>query len=124
MTPSQVVEAYFARMREQDLAVVDLFHDDAELLGLGRRVSGREAIAAFYAQAIEAGGPQPRAAGPLISDGRRVAAEIYIDLAGGASLHVVDMFHLEDGRIRLLNYFVSDEPPSGSASGHRSSESC
>ena len=110
MTPEQVVEAYFARMREHDLAVVDLFHDDAELLGLGRRVSGREAIAAFYSQAIEVGGPQPRSAGPLISDGNRVAAEVYIDLSSGVSLHVVDMFHVEDGRIRMLNYFVADEP--------------
>jgi len=110
MKPEQVVEAYFSRMREHDLEVVDLFHDDAVLLGLGMRVSGREAIETFYSNAIEAGGPQPRAAGPLMTDGRRVAAEIYIDLSNGATLHVVDVFHVEDGRIRLLNYFVADEP--------------
>ena len=110
MEPEQVVETYFSRMRDADLEVVDLFHDDAVLLGLGKRVSGRKAIEAFYAQAIETGGPQPRPAGPLISDGRRVAAEIYIDLSNGPTLHVVDMFHVEDGRIRLLNYFIADEP--------------
>lgn len=110
MKPEQVVEAYFSRMREHDLEVVDLFHEDAVLLGLGMCVSGRAAIAAFYATAIEGGGPQPRSAGPLMTDGQRVAAEIYIDLSNGATLHVVDVFHVEDGRIRLLNYFVADEP--------------
>lgn len=110
MNAEEVVDRYFARMRAQDLDVVDLFHDDAVLLGLGRRVMGREAIRAFYAEAMETGGPQPRLAGPLMSDGGRVAAEIYIDLSGGSTVHVVDMFHVEDGRIRLLNYFTADEP--------------
>ena len=110
MNPEQVAEAYFSRMRARDLHVVDLFHDDAVLLGLGMRVTGRQAIAAFYAQAIERGGPQPRLAGPLMSDGSRVAAEIYIDLSNGSTLHVVDIFHVEDGRIRVLNYFTADEP--------------
>jgi len=110
MMPEQVVEAYFARMRAHDLEVVELFHEDAVLLGLGMRVSGKDAIRAFYARAIEAGGPQPTLAGPLLSDGRRVAAEIHISLSSGATLHVVDVFHVEDGRIRLLNYFTADEP--------------
>ena len=110
MKPEQVVEAYFSRMRAHDLDVVELFHDDAVLLGLGMRVSGKPAIKAFYTRAIEAGGPQPTLAGPLMTDGRRVAAEIHIDLSSGATLHVVDVFHVEDGRIRMLNYFVADEP--------------
>ena len=110
MTATQVVEAYFAKMREGDPRVADLFDDSASLLGLGNRVSGREAIRAFYADAIASGGPQPRLAGPLMTDGGRVAAEIWIDLSNGSTLHVVDMFHIEDGRIQLLNYFVADEP--------------
>ena len=110
MTPEQVVEAYFARMREHDLEVVKLFHDDAVLLGLGMRVTGHEAIREFYERAIAGGGPQPRPAGPLLSDGRRVAAEIHIDLSNGTTLHVVDMFHIENGRIRMLNYFTAEEP--------------
>lgn len=110
MNPEQVVEEYFSHMRDHNLEVVKLFHDDAVLLGLGMRVSGHQAIREFYTNAIEAGGPQPRLAGPLMSDGRRVAAEIYIDLSDGSTLHVVDMFHVEDGRIRLLNYFTADEP--------------
>jgi len=110
MKPEQVVEQYFSHMREHNLDVVKLFHDDAVLLGLGMRVSGHEAISEFYTNAIEAGGPQPRPAGPLITDGRRVVAEIYIDLSDGSTLHVVDIFHVEDGRIRMLNYFTADEP--------------
>lgn len=108
--PITVVENYFAKIRAQDLDVANLFHENAELLGLGMRVSGRKAIREFYAHSIETGGPQPSLAGPLITDGRRVAAEIYIDLADGSQLHVVDMFHIENGRIRLLNYFTADEP--------------
>jgi hypothetical protein len=73
-----------------------------------------ESFAAESAQthtdAIEAGGPQPRLAGPLMSDGRRVAAEIFIDLSDGSTLHVVDMFLVENGRIQVLNYFTADEP--------------
>lgn len=108
---TSVVESYFAHMRAGDLGVVDLFHDDAVLLGLGRRTEGRNKIRAFYAESIATGGPQPRPGGALLSDGRRVAAEIYIDLAGGATLHVVDLFVVEEGRIRSLTYFVADEPP-------------
>ncbi|MBT40204.1 MAG: hypothetical protein CL938_16835 [Deltaproteobacteria bacterium] len=110
MTPEQVAETYFSRMRAHDMSVVDLFHEDAVLLGLGMRVSGRQAIREFYAKAIEAGGPQPRSAGPLMTDGRRVAAEVYIDLSNGSIVHAVDIFHVEDGRIRMLNYFIADEP--------------
>lgn len=110
MSPEQVVEEYFSRIRAQNLEVADLFHADAVLLGLGMRVSGRDAIRTFYKNAIEAGGPQPSLAGPLMSDGRRVAAEILITLSDNSTLHVVDMFHVEGGYIRMLNYFTADEP--------------
>jgi len=110
---TDVVERYFTCMRAGDLAVADLFADDAVLLGLGRRTQGREAIRAFYSASIATGGPQPRSAGSLLSDGERVAAEIYIDLADGSTMHVVDLFRVEQGRIRSLHYFVADEPAAG-----------
>ncbi|MCP4006120.1 MAG: nuclear transport factor 2 family protein [bacterium] len=110
MKPEQVAEAYFSRMREQDIGVVELFHEDAVLLGLGMRVSGHEAIRKFYSTAIKGGGPSPRMAGPLVSDGQRVFAEVFIDLSIGSTVHAVDVFHIEDDRIRMLNYFISDEP--------------
>lgn len=107
---TSIVESYFAHMRAGDTGVAELFHDDAVLLGLGRRTEGREAIRTFYTESIASGGPQPRSAGELLSDGRRVAAEVFIDLANGPTMHVVDLFVVEDGRIRSLHYFVADEP--------------
>ncbi len=107
---TRVVEQYFSHMRAADISVADLFHEDAVLLGLGMRTQGREAIRTFYTQSIATGGPQPRLAAPLLSEGERVAAEVYIDLANGSTMHVVDMFRVEDGMIRSLTYFVADEP--------------
>ena len=39
-----------------------------------------------------------------------MAAEIYIDLSNGSTIHVMDLFLVEDGKIRSLHYFVADEP--------------
>jgi hypothetical protein len=107
---ASVAECYFAAVRSGDLAVADLFHDDGVLIGLGRRTEGRDAIRTFYAESIATGGPQPRLAGPLLTDGKRVAAEIYIDLSDGSTMHVMDLFLVEEGKIRSLHYFVADEP--------------
>ena len=105
--PSSVVAEYFSRMRARDVDVVDLFHDDASLVGLGALRSGRDSIDAFYRGVIERAGPVPRQAGPLLATGSRVAAEIYIDLPGGPTIHAVDLFQIEDGRIRSLTYFLA-----------------
>ena len=40
--------------------------------------------------------------------GDHVAAEIVIDLADAPSLHVMDLFEVEDDRIRRLSYFLCD----------------
>lgn len=110
MTPTEVVERYFACMREGGAAVADLFHDDARLVGLGTVVEGRDAIDTFYGESIDASRPQPRLLGPMLVDGRRVAAEIAIDLSSGDTLHVVDLFEVDDDRIRSLTYFLADHP--------------
>lgn len=106
-----IVESYFKHMREQDLGVTDLFHEDAVLLGLGRRTEGRDAIKAFYTEAVAVGGPQPTPAGPMLSDGSTVAAPIDISLADGSLIHAVDVFIVEQGKIRSLTYFIADIPP-------------
>ena len=106
----EVAEAYFACMRNGDPGVEALFHEDARLIGLGTIVSGRPAIAEFYAQSIRNASPAPRAAAPLAVEGNRVLAEVYIDLANGITMHVVDLFEVDDGLIRSLTYFVSDHP--------------
>ena len=107
--PSDIVEQYFARMRARDARVVDLFHEDAELIGLGMRRQGHEAILDFYSGVIERAAPTPSLVGSFLVDGGRVAAEIVIELADGATVHAVDMFAIEQGRIRSLTYFIASE---------------
>jgi hypothetical protein len=104
--PASVVSAYFSKMRAGDASVVSLFHDDAELIGLGGRRSGKDAIRDFYQGVIERAGPSPRSVGPVLVEGSRVAAEIMIDLPQGQVVHAVDLFVVEEGQIRSLTYFI------------------
>ncbi len=104
--PASVASEYFSRMQAGDKSVVDLFHDDATLIGLGTTRSGKDAIREFYHGVIERAGPSPRSAGPLLAGGSRVAAEVYIDLSDDVSVHAVDIFEVEEGRIRSLTYFL------------------
>jgi hypothetical protein len=106
-----VAEEYFARMRDGDLSVTELFHEEAELVGLGMTRRGKAAVADFYRKVIERAGPSPRPAGPLLGNGSRVAAEVFIDLTEEVSVHAVDIFVIEDGLIRSLTYFICQ--PSG-----------
>ncbi|MDP6980256.1 MAG: nuclear transport factor 2 family protein [Myxococcota bacterium] len=105
-SPVQVAETYFARVCARDLSIVDLFHDDAELIGVGKRKKGRAAIHEFYSGVIERAGPTPTIEGSLLGNDERVAAEIFIQFENGAKLRAVDVFIVEDGRIRSLTYFV------------------
>ncbi len=109
-TPIETAETYFACMRNGDTGVAELFHEDAQLIGLGTIVSGRSAIAEFYTQSIRNASPAPRPAAPIAVEGNRVLAEVYIDLANGITMHVIDVFAVDDGLIRSLTYFVSDHP--------------
>jgi len=104
---TRTVEEYFARVRARDIGMVDLFHDDARLIGLGGEKSGKEEIRAFYANVIERAGPTPTLVGGLLASGDRVGAEIQIALEGGATVHAFDLFVVEDGRIRSLTYFIA-----------------
>ena len=51
--PVDVVGQYFSRVRARDLGMLDLFHDDAQLIGLGTTRSGIDAIREFYQGVIE-----------------------------------------------------------------------
>ena len=107
---AEIVEKYFACMRAGDAAVAELFHDDAQLIGLGTVVEGRPAIDAFYAASIAAARPEPRALGPWLIAGDRVAVELAIGLADAPTMHVMDLFVIDHGRIRSLTYFVAEHP--------------
>ena len=104
--PAATVVEYFARMRASDPSVAELFHDDARLVGLGKVTQGRRDIVAFYRRIIETAGPTPQIVGDPLVAGSRVAVEILIELAGGATVHVIDLFEVEAGRIRTLSYFL------------------
>jgi hypothetical protein len=108
MDAREVAKTYFERMRARDLGVVDLFHDDASLIGLGDVKSGKDAIREFYKGSIEGASPSPSLVGDLLASGSRVAAEIRIKLADGSEVHAVDVFVVEEGRIRSLTYFIAD----------------
>ena len=97
-------------MRAGDRGVIDCFHDDARLIGLGMVVEGRDAIAAFYGMSIDASSPSPRQCAPLLVEGDRVGAEIEITMSNGSVLHVMDLFVVDGDRIRSLTYFLADHP--------------
>ena len=65
----------------------------------------------FYREVFNRAGPVHRPAGPLLAGGSRVAAEIYVDLPGGSSIHAMDVFHIEGGLIRSLTYFIANDSP-------------
>ena len=91
--------------------VAALFDEDARLVGLGTIVSGRPAIAEFDVYSIAYVGPAPKPCGRrLWSRATGVLAEVYIDLTNGVTMHVIDLFEIDDGLIRSLTYFVSDHP--------------
>jgi hypothetical protein len=104
--PADVATEYFSRMRAGDISVVDLFHDDATLIGLGTKRTGRDEINAFYEDVIERAGPSPQFVGPLLADGSRVAAEIEITFPNGMRVYAVDVFKVENARIQSLTYYI------------------
>lgn len=104
--PAKIVSEYFSRIRGGEISAVDLFHDDASLVGLGTTRRGKDSIRDFYRGVIERAGPSPSLVGSLLVDDCRVAAEIMIELAGGQCVHAIDLFVVEEGRIRSLSYFL------------------
>jgi hypothetical protein len=108
--PKEIAENYFSHMRAGDIAVVELFAEDAELRGLGFRKQGRDQIREFYSGVIAGARPTPSPAGPILAEGNRAFAEVYISLADGGKVHAIDIFEVEAGRIRSLTYFIADYP--------------
>jgi hypothetical protein len=69
--PKEIAENYFSHMRAGDIAVVELFAEDAELRGLGFRKQGRDQIREFYSGVIAGARPTPSPAGPILAEGNR-----------------------------------------------------
>jgi hypothetical protein len=51
-----------------------------------------------------------------MSSGGRVAAEIHITLDSGATVHALDLFEVENGKIRSVTYFLANHPDDAEAS--------
>ena len=104
--PEKLAVEYFSRIRGGDISVVDLFHDDASLIGLGTVRSGREEVLEFYKGVIERAGPSPSIVESVLADESRAAAELVITFPGGQKVHAVDVFKFREGRIESLSYYL------------------
>jgi hypothetical protein len=99
------VREVFARVRDGDLGVADLYAEDAVIVyGDGARAEGRDAIRAFYARAIEGIRPQPRVEAVLEAPPLYVAL---VDVPGTEVHHrALDLFEVDDTGIRCLEIFA------------------
>jgi limonene-1,2-epoxide hydrolase len=111
VTPEEIARTYFGRMCAGE-RVDDMFTDDAELRGFGNRVTGKAAIAEMYKGVQDTATPQPEIV-DITTAGNRAFGEARVALADGTSLHVVDVFEIEDDLIKSLTYFNADYPPLG-----------
>ena len=99
------VREVFARVRNGDLSVADLYADDGVIVyGDGARAEGRDAIRAFYARAIEGIRPEPRVETILEAPPLYVAL---VDVPGTDVHHrALDLFEVDDAGIRRLEIFA------------------
>jgi len=98
------VREVFARVRNRNRAVADLFTEDAVILyGENGRGDGREAIRAFYGRNFEAISPQPRVEAVLEVPPYFVAI---VDVpSSDRHRRALDLFELDDDGIRSLEIF-------------------
>jgi uncharacterized protein len=114
MTVRELVAAYFERLNADRLdELLDLFHDDAEVVAPGgppRR--GRAEIAAYLRRALAPYPEHRDAPGRVLVDGEAAAIEIRFSgrLANGAEVafDAVDVMDVREGRIaRLTSWYDS-----------------
>ncbi len=98
------VREVFARVRNADPAVADLYAEDAVILyGQSGRAVGREEIRAFYVRTFEAISPQPQVEAVLEEPPRFVAI---VDVpAEGRHHRALDLFEVDGDGIRRLEIF-------------------
>jgi hypothetical protein len=104
---SDRVRAVFARVGVGDLSVADLYAEHATIVfgdAPDARVEGREAIRAFYEQAV-AMRPQPRVE-DMVEVPPFYAAVVDVPVADG-HIRALDVFEVDDGGIRSLRIFSS-----------------
>ena len=99
------VREVFARVRNADASVADLYADDAVIVyGDGDRAEGRDAIRAFYQGAMDTIRPQP------IVEVMLEAPPLYVALVDvpTAAVHhrALDVFEIDEGGIRRLEIYT------------------
>jgi hypothetical protein len=101
---AELVREVFARVRNGDLSVSDLYTENAIILyGAEGTAVGREQIRAFYARTIEAMSPQPEVEAVLENPPRFVAL---VDVPTTTGHHrALDLFELDTDGIRRLEIF-------------------
>jgi uncharacterized protein (TIGR02246 family) len=136
LTLRELVAAYFERLNAERWAdLLDLFHEDAELVAPGGRPRrGRTAIESYYRAALAPYPEHRDDPGRVLVDGDAAVVEIRFTgrLATGApvAFDAVDVFDVRDGRIaRLTSWYDSHgvrralaeamarEPPRGAGPG-------
>ena len=96
-----LVREVFARVRNRDPGVADLYHQDATLTADGTVHEGRDAIRAFYLGVFSGSGPHPTVRG-LWNGGSIYAALLEVSRDAGGVIHAVDVFDVDRDGIRSM----------------------
>ena len=104
--PASVANRYFEAIRAHDVeGIKAVFAEDAELVNAAGTVTGRDAIADFYATTaftLDDLSPSP---GPFVVAGDRLAVEITLQMAGSTH-RVADFFEIRDGLVQRLVIYM------------------
>jgi hypothetical protein len=95
------VREVFARVRNRDPKVADLYHQDATLTANGAVHEGRDAIRSFYLGVFSGDAPHPQVRGLWIN-GSTYAALLEVTRDSGAVIHAVDVFDVDADGIRSM----------------------
>jgi nuclear transport factor 2 (NTF2) superfamily protein len=96
-----IVREVFARVRNRDPKVADLYHEDATLTADDTAHQGRDAIRAFYLGVFSGNRPYPQVRG-LWVNGSIYAALLEVTRDSGGVIHAVDVFDVDAGGIRSM----------------------
>jgi hypothetical protein len=95
----------FARVRNGDERVADLYSDDGVVLAGDQRVEGREAVRAFYRKTIDTIHPRPEVQAILTGPDPNLFAVIVEVPTDRGHVHALDLFTVDDEGIRQLEIF-------------------
>lgn len=96
-----IVREVFARVRNRDPKVADLYREDATLTTDDTVHRGRDAIRAFYQGVFTGSGPHPQVRG-LWVNGSIYAALLEVSRDAGGVIHAVDVFDVDHDGIRSM----------------------